>query len=44
MGLLGYCDGWLEAQHGAVELHAGGNVADDKIGREFLEFHGCLLF
>jgi hypothetical protein len=38
--LLRHGDGGLKTQDRAVELHVGGDVADDKIGREFLEFHG----
>jgi hypothetical protein len=38
--VVGNSDGGLEAEDGAVELHAGGNIADYKVGREFLEFHG----
>ena len=36
--LLGHGDGGLKTQDRAVELHAGGDVADDKIGVSFWNF------
>jgi hypothetical protein len=42
--IVGDVHGGLEPKNGAVELHAGGHIADDKIGRELLKLHEVSLF